>query len=432
MTLTHPVIVVPGITATNLRDEYPLSPDFVWSQIFNKEYERITLHPDNLNYEAVEPSRVLPDQVFDLVYKELINELRYNLKDKEDEPVPVFAFPYDWRMPLAKVVLQFSDFVGEVVDRTRLMRHYHNNGYDGKVNLVGHSMGGLIIAGYLAYKKTDSRINKIATLATPFGGSFEAIIKITTGTANLGATPPGSREREMARITPALYHLLPDFDDCIVLENGNGINIFDPKYWQPSIISSIAEIIRLRGLPTNDMNGDAAKLFSDILKTAEIYKASVNDFTLQSAGLDSGKWMAVAGAGTETRVRVTIRYENNTPLFVFNSDDRKNLWEDTDTKLRYETGDGTVPLKAAVPKFLNRENIIVAVPDDFGYWEFQDKLVSKASGFHGMLPNMDMLHRLIVRFFKDAPDYNNNTWGRPLPGVTEWHPPIELRNKNSN
>jgi hypothetical protein len=145
--------------------------------------------------------------------------------------------------------------------------------------------------------------------------------------------------------------------------------------------------------------------------------------------MESQQWLAVAGADSETRVQVKIKYENNSPVFVFSSSDRKNEWENGDTQKQYETGDGTVPLKGAIPKFLKRENIVVTIPDDFGYWEFQDKLVSKASGFHGMLPNMDMLHRLIVRFFKDAPDYNNNTWGRPLPGISEWQPPLSLKHK---
>src|SRR5437763_6238792 len=36
-----------------------------------------------------------------------------------------------------------------------------------------------------------------------------------------------------------------------------------------------------------------------------------------------------------------------------------------------------------------RANGLFAVtPDDFGYWEIQDKLTSSIAGFHGILPNM--------------------------------------------
>ena len=51
MALPNPVIVVPGITASSLRDEYKLAPEVVWSAILQKEYRRITLHPSDLRYE---------------------------------------------------------------------------------------------------------------------------------------------------------------------------------------------------------------------------------------------------------------------------------------------------------------------------------------------------------------------------------------------
>lgn len=59
MTLPYPTIVVPGITASYLTDEYPLPPDTVW-RVLTKEYERIALHPNDLRYEAMGPARVAP------------------------------------------------------------------------------------------------------------------------------------------------------------------------------------------------------------------------------------------------------------------------------------------------------------------------------------------------------------------------------------
>ena len=52
----NPVIVIPGITATSLVDDYPLKVDEIWTMVFNKEYERVALHPDDMRYEAVEPA----------------------------------------------------------------------------------------------------------------------------------------------------------------------------------------------------------------------------------------------------------------------------------------------------------------------------------------------------------------------------------------
>ena len=190
MTIVPPVIVIPGITATYLQDDYPLPPETVWS-VLGKDYGRISLHPDNIRYEAREPALFRPGQIYEIAYKELVQELRHNLRGKEDQPVPVFPFGYDWRQPLETIEEQLSAFVDEVIERTKLLKHYYTRGYadDPKVNFVGHSMGGLVIAGYLERYGKEGRAAKVTTLAAPFRGSFEAVVKITTGTAELGSGP---------------------------------------------------------------------------------------------------------------------------------------------------------------------------------------------------------------------------------------------------
>ena len=42
---------------------------------------------------------------------------------------------------------------------------------------------------------------------------------------------------------------------------------------------------------------------------------------------------------------------------------------------------------------------------------------------------MNMLHRLIIRFFLKKEDTYGNTWGRRLPGVAEWNPPLDLEER---
>jgi pimeloyl-ACP methyl ester carboxylesterase len=429
MNLPYPVIVVPGITASNLQDEYLIDPETVWS-VLKKDYERIALHPNDLRYEAIEPARVRQGKLFEIAYNELINELRYNLKDKEDEPVPVYPFGYDWRMPLETVQKQLDDFITEVIERTKLLKHYYNQGYenDAKVNLVGHSMGGLVITGYLESKGQASPVDKVVTLATPFQGSFEAVIKIVTGTANLGVSPPSSREREAARITPGLYHLLPSFKNGVTTtEPDLPTSFFDPEIWQDSVYLSLEEFIRLKGRSSEDIEKQAEELLNELLKKASDHRDKTDSFNLSNAGLDKSKWLAVAGIGTDTRVKINITKIGDSPHFDLKSDDRKNDWEnDKSSRL---TGDGTVPFEGAIPKFLKVENLVCVTPDDYGYWEIEDRLVTKVAGFHGILPNMDMLHRLIVRFFRNKDDPKGNTWGRPAPGIAKenWDPPLQFK-----
>ncbi|MFN8982519.1 MAG: esterase/lipase family protein [Alphaproteobacteria bacterium] len=423
----YPTIIVPGITASYLLDDYPLTPETIWS-VMSRNYERASLHPDNPRFEAVEPARVYAGQVFEIAYQELIEELRHNLRPKVDLPVPVFPFGYDWRQPLADTAARLASFIDEVIERTKLMRHYAKEDYGAapKVNLVGHSMGGLVITGYLARQGKNHRVHKVATLATPFQGSFEAVIKITTGTADLGVDAPSSREREAARLTPALYSLLPSFTAGI---EPAGTNLFQPDTWQTSILDTIEEYVRLHGVSPKDKKKQSSELFASLLNGALSERRLTDQLKLGDIGLTADDWLCVAGVDSKTRVALSVTQGRGGPSFNFRSADRQNKWATGATAAeRRETGDGTVPFAGAIPKFLNEENIICVTPDDYGYWEVMDRTISATAGFHGILPNMDMLHRMLVSFLTSQPPKRDNVWGRPAPGIIQPAWPGALKN----
>lgn len=429
-----PVIFVPGITGTYLRDEYQLPPDRVWGLI-QHEYARVALHPDDPRFEAVQPARVRPDSIFEVAYKEIIQELRYNLCPSDDEPVPVFPFAYDWRLPLEIIEKQLSSFVQEVIDRTKLIRHYAQAGYaaNPKVNLIGHSMGGLIITGYVDRKGRPAPVSKVVTLATPFHGSFEAVIKIATGTANIGSDSPQSREREAARLTASLYHLLPTIRDGLEVDDPTlPTSLWDPGLWQSSVVASVLEYVRKQMLVV-EQEEKAQALFAKFLEAAHAYRDRIDNFQLSRSSLQAEDWLCVVGVDARTRVRMRIALTERGVLFDLGSKYRLNLWrQNLENQAEWRlTGDGTVPFEAALPNFLGIENIVCVTPEDFGYWEVQDRVTSSVAGFHAIITNMDMLHRMIVRHFTGRADPAGNTWGYPAPGVTatQWKPPIKMRSK---
>jgi hypothetical protein len=54
--MPNPVIVIPGVIATYLRDEYPLPPESIWEVMeSSKQFERASLHPDNLKVTGSNP-----------------------------------------------------------------------------------------------------------------------------------------------------------------------------------------------------------------------------------------------------------------------------------------------------------------------------------------------------------------------------------------
>ena len=393
-----------------MQDEYPIPPEVVWS-VVTKNFDRAILHPNDLRYELKEPARVQPTEIFRIAYKELIEELRSNLpEDPDDEPVPVYAFSYDWRQPLELIERRLKDFVDEFIARTMLLRHYRESAFadDPKVNLIGHSMGGLIIAGYASQYGTGSRVAKAVSLASPFRSSLEPVLKITTGMADMGTGESKSRERRAARLTPALYHLLPSFEGAIQGDGSVPTDLFELEAWQPNVIETLTSFVKRHGLDPGDPQEQALDLFKHLLGEARSHRQRIESFTLGDAGLDETDWLCVAGIGSKTRVGLEVGHdEQGRVRFVVDSKLRRNEG--------IETGDGTVPLLGALSRFIPPERVVCISPDDYGYWEIQDKATSKLAGFHGILPNMNMLHRLIVRFFTGRPDEHGNTWGRRPP-----------------
>jgi pimeloyl-ACP methyl ester carboxylesterase len=420
MRAQNPVIVIPGITATDLVDDYPLKVDEIWTMVFNKSYDRVALHPDDLRYEAVEPAHVVAGQVFP-IYRDLIRALRHELSPRADQPTPVFAFPYDWRMDVRSTAARLGEFVDEVIARTRLLKHYANAD-DLKVDLVGHSMGGLVITEYLASRRRQSRVGRVATVGTPFLGSIEAIVKITTGMSLITGPEPREREREAARVTPALYQLFPSYPGATVDAGGADIDIFDCDNIQKSIVDSLTEFVRLYSVSTRsaDRRTRAIEILEEMLASAASHRALVNDFRTSDAGLRQDDWLAIIGVGEKTRIEMSIEDAGGKPRFVIEADQFVNEYGRRRDSLR--TGDGTVPLAGAIPPFLSATRLVCVKDDDLEFLELRDRLMAGLGGFHGILPRINLVQRLVTRHL--CPRYRGPVWGRRLPGVRSWNPPI--------
>ena len=446
-----PVIVIPGITATSLRDFYPPGPENLWGLPGPKDYRRVALHPDDLRYEEREPALVRTGEVFSIPYDQLVRELRHDLSASPDRPRPVYLFPYDWRQPLERLVEDLGDFAREVAGRTALLKHYHRAGYGDapSVDLVGHSMGGLLAAGYLARLaelgvaggagpsgavirrgEAPVPVRRAVSLGTPFGGSFEAVIQIVTGTAALGGGVPSSREREMARVTPSLYHLLPRFDGALLRSDAAlPDTLFQAEAWQRGVVDSIAEHIRRHGLEAPGLKAErtarARAFLQAMLDTAAAFRDRVDALRLEDAGLSDRDWLAVAGVGEETRVRLAVEGPVDDPFFNLRSLERKDEGE--------ETGDGTVPFRSAVPPFLDPARVLAVSTSDFGYWELADRLLGRVAGLHSLMPAMNRVIKLTGTFLDGEAGQRTRAHrglqGRRPPGVPEeaWDPPVLFR-----
>ena len=421
MPLQNPVIVLPGITATTLVDQYPIDADEIWSMVFNREYERIALHPDDLRFDAIEPAQVVAGRVFP-VYDDLVKALRHELSPQADQPTPVFAFPYDWRMDVRLTAQKLRVFLEEVLARTRLLKHYANAG-ELKVDLVGHSMGGLVICEYLSQFGRGAGVGKVVTIGTPYLGSVEAIVKIATGLSLLTGSEPKGRERETARITPALYQLFPSYAGAVVDASGRDADIFDPANIQGSVVESLGEFVRLYSVDTRarDRRARAEQLLRRLLEWGRNHRQTVTGFKTSHTRVAQSDWLVIAGVGQKTRLQLTLDGSRRGPRYVIDDGQFVNeLGALEPNSLR--TGDGTVPLAGAIPPFLPARQLVCVTEDDLNFFELRDKLLVEVGGMHGLLPRINLVQRLVTRHL--LPRYRGDVWGRRVPGSDTWKPPI--------
>ena len=425
----NPVIMVPGITATDMQDDYPLPPEQVWTTRRRREHDRLALYPprppsspDPL-YEVREPALVRPGGPFPLVYGEMVEELREELDPAGKVHTPVYPFSYDWRQPLDVTARTLQKFILEVIQRTKLTPVYRKSKWvsDPKVNLVGHSMGGLVIAGALTLPSEDAKeiatcVDKIATIGTPWRGSCDAITKLVAGSGTLGNRSQASRERRMARLTPSLYYLLPNYENAV-----RGISdIFDGDGWQESVPRTIGEAIAL-------VEGDEDKSvmlakgkenLRQYLEDARKYRKRIDTWEI-----DKDKFLVIAGIGEYTLTSVCVIKKGN--------DDNDSRFAFLGKDERIGDGDGTVPSKSSIPPFVDqiRPPIVCVSPEDFGIHEVRDRGLVMLTGFHEFMPRMNLVIRLLVRFFGDQQYIHNNTWGRRHPEAEDWNLPFPLEQR---
>ena len=208
-----------------------------------------------------------------------------------------------------------------------------------------------------------------------------------------------------------------------------------PRLLRRRLLGTIEEYIRLRGLQPRQRADQARTLLQQFLDAAKTHRNRVETLDLQGCGLNRTDWLCVLGVDCQTRVHLKVKRRGKSTAFLLSSDDRKNDWNTTDNDRRHLTGDGTVPFEGAVPGFLPRSDLVCVSPSDFGYWEAFHRTTNALAGFHGILPNMNMLHRLIVRHITGNTDRHGNTWGRRPPGVSrhDWTPPLRgLRDRPNN
>ena len=151
-----------------------------------------------------------------------------------------FQFPYDWRRDCAEQAASLHELVLQAVAAQPEP--------GGKVDVVAHSMGGLVLRYYLRYGPDPlpedgslpeldwegaRHVETAILVGTPSGGSVLSLEQLIEGVNFASLITPTYRPAVLGTM-PALYQLLPRSRHARVIdaETGDSLDIFDAAVWE--------------------------------------------------------------------------------------------------------------------------------------------------------------------------------------------------------
>lgn len=228
------------------------------------------------------------------------------------EGIDLFVLPYDWRLDIATSTQLLSAIVDEAIQYSPT----------GKVNIVAHSMGGLLVKEYLRTITDTSFVSKLVLVGVPEIGSPKAFKALTFGDnfgINFGPLDVLSpnRVKIIAQNMPAVYQLLPSRDYFSKI----GSYIIDNVTTTAPLLLSFQQSRDLMlSKPSDSRNASLfsrADAFHQALDTPRFNVASSSEYRLSACQIP----------GTIGKIRIK----------------KKDKFDILPTD-----GDGTVPLKSAI------------------------------------------------------------------------------------
>jgi len=245
-----PVIVIPGLMGSTLaspaRGEIWIGS--LWDLVFSDyrtatlEIDPETLLPEPGDVRATGITGKFTGRNFYQPIIDTLEEVGGFRRAEAGQPVDsagryYYVYAYDWRMDNVKTVRGLSRLVEQI-------RADHRDP-DMKVDIIAHSMGGMIARYYLRYGRVDvtedndfpvnyhgaDRVRRIVILGTPNMGSVESLRAFIVGRRiGLRRIPP-----EVMLTFPSFYQLFPHpLTEWLVDIHGRpfGLDPFDMSTWK--------------------------------------------------------------------------------------------------------------------------------------------------------------------------------------------------------
>jgi hypothetical protein len=394
----NPVIFVPGIEGSYLKEKaFPFDKE-IWpdpltytADPIDEQLNELKMNEIGNSIKDLVPTDVLRNVWGTDIYGGLIDYLKVNGYQENKD---LYIFPYDWRLDIDTVsgdnfpcesTTTLKCFINWIKARTET----------DKVDIVAHSMGGLVVKDYVA-KFGQNSINKFIDMATPHLGTPKAA-KILEYGDNLNIKILGvgilnpSKIKDISLQMPSIYQLLPSPGYFNLVGNGYGYYLYNNS--QVGGANLQGELNYSQSL--SYLAASNNKITSFFINKNSLLHSQIDDVVINNS-------YNISGCGTPTIGKIQSLGK------------KAFLWDKYG--LEYVDGDDTVPLKSA----------------DF----FADKKYYLFGKSHMQIPSTDEVKDFVFLVlnnqeadypFAQSPNFKTNDSICKISGKTiEYHCPVEM------
>lgn len=244
----------------------------------------------------------------------------------------LFTFPYDWRYGVSEDnVNQLKGQINYILTQTDAGKAA------GKVDIVAHSTGGLLVKKYVMENPTTHGIGKAIFVGVPNLGAPKAIKTLLEGD---NFDVPGLDPAEMQKIAqnmPVIYDLSPSaqyYNSLGSYMRVGVLNVFSPSY-KDLTFSQAQDYLK-----TNHFNSQA------IDNSANLHSANFDNYDLRSEGINL---YSIVGCKTSTIGKVLDERDINGTHIDYTPNPDGNF-----------SGDGTVPFGSADSLVVDEDKVFFA------------------------------------------------------------------------
>lgn len=361
----NPVIFIPGIMGSRLKLQEgnitnPSTDSTLWPSLWRPSQGKMSLKNGG-------DLRIYTDYAFDrycldpwclvatLVYEPLITKMASKYPEYRTEGYPVFRISCDTTQYGSKLFVFPWDFrKGVNAENINLLKSYIscasllNANQD--VNIVAHSMGGLLAQAYIVANPTTHKVKKLISIGTPWLGAPKTTLALLTGELDDLTNKLISQWyiRGLTEHFPGAHELLPSrtyFEHALLapftisrLDNAGTTRLPQETVTYDVFGARIKELYRSpwesEGYRTNEpIIANNQRLYSN----AEIYDWSINH-GVEYHVIYGKHWLQTIGGIQAVEHNVCLE-GGDTPVTTC-----RRLWLYTPIKVE---GDGTVPLISA-------------------------------------------------------------------------------------